>query len=150
MFKHPKVVPITAAKRESKEQLRTETIHAIPTGMVTAWQFARCSQLPAVKKRKYWRSRNTVHGSAAHEGRSFTCPGAAVTTAATPSHAFPVAAAEICKGTDRSFAAHGYPFCALEQSFSDPLSAPAIRWVAENKTLFSWAVKQHLSWSVKR
>jgi hypothetical protein len=35
MFKHPKVVPITAAKRESKEQLRTETIHAIPTGMVT-------------------------------------------------------------------------------------------------------------------
>ena len=35
MFKHPKVVPITAAKRESKEQLRTETIRAIPTGMVT-------------------------------------------------------------------------------------------------------------------
>ena len=35
MFNHPKVVPITAAKRESKEQLRTETIHAIPTGMVT-------------------------------------------------------------------------------------------------------------------
>jgi len=35
MFKRPKVVPITAAKRESKEQLRTETIHAIPTGMVT-------------------------------------------------------------------------------------------------------------------
>src|SRR5229473_5739046 len=35
MFKHPKVVPITAAKRESKEQLRTETIPAIPTGMVT-------------------------------------------------------------------------------------------------------------------
>jgi hypothetical protein len=26
-----------------------------------AWQFARCSQLPAVKKRKYWRSRNTAH-----------------------------------------------------------------------------------------
>jgi len=35
MFKHPKVVPITAAKRESKEQLRTETIPAIPTAMVT-------------------------------------------------------------------------------------------------------------------
>jgi len=35
MFKRPKVVPITAAKRESKEQLRTETIHAIPTGMFT-------------------------------------------------------------------------------------------------------------------
>jgi hypothetical protein len=35
MFKHPKVVPITAAKLESKEQVRTETIHAIPTGMVT-------------------------------------------------------------------------------------------------------------------
>ena len=35
MFKYPKVVPITAAKRESKEQLRTETIPAIPTGMVT-------------------------------------------------------------------------------------------------------------------
>ena len=30
-----------------------------------------------------------------------TKPGAAVTTAATPSHAFPVAAAEICKGTHR-------------------------------------------------
>ena len=35
MFNPPKVVPITAAKRESKEQVRTETIHAIPTGMVT-------------------------------------------------------------------------------------------------------------------
>jgi hypothetical protein len=35
MFKHSKVVPITAAKRESKEQLRTETIPAIPTGTVT-------------------------------------------------------------------------------------------------------------------
>jgi hypothetical protein len=35
MFKHPKIVPITAAKRDSKEQLRTETIHAIPSGMVT-------------------------------------------------------------------------------------------------------------------
>jgi hypothetical protein len=35
MFKYPKVVPITAAKRESKEQVRTETIHAIPTRMVT-------------------------------------------------------------------------------------------------------------------
>jgi hypothetical protein len=34
MFKHPNLVPITAAKRESKEQLRTETIHAIRTGMV--------------------------------------------------------------------------------------------------------------------
>ena len=58
-----------------------------------------CSQLPAVKKRKHWRSRNAAHGADAHEGRSFTCPGAAVTTAATPSHAFPVATAEICKGT---------------------------------------------------
>jgi hypothetical protein len=35
MFKHPKVVPITAAKRESKESPRTETIPAIRTGMVT-------------------------------------------------------------------------------------------------------------------
>jgi hypothetical protein len=35
MFKHHKVVPITAAKRESKEPLRTKTIDAIPTGMVT-------------------------------------------------------------------------------------------------------------------
>jgi hypothetical protein len=35
MFKCPKVVPITAAKRESKAPLRTKTIHAIPTGMVT-------------------------------------------------------------------------------------------------------------------
>jgi hypothetical protein len=35
MFKHPKVVPITAAKREVKEPLRKETIHAIPTGMLT-------------------------------------------------------------------------------------------------------------------
>src|SRR5437764_11610332 len=35
MFKYPKVVPITAAKRESKEQLRTDTIHAIPTAIVT-------------------------------------------------------------------------------------------------------------------
>jgi hypothetical protein len=35
MFKCPKVVPITAAQRESKAPLRTKTIHAIPTGMVT-------------------------------------------------------------------------------------------------------------------
>jgi hypothetical protein len=35
MFKHPKVVPITAAKRESKESPRTETIPAIRTGIVT-------------------------------------------------------------------------------------------------------------------
>jgi hypothetical protein len=35
MFKRPKVVPITAAKRESKEQLRTETIPPISTGTVT-------------------------------------------------------------------------------------------------------------------
>ena len=39
MFKHPKVVPITAAKRESKEQLRTETIPAIRTGMVPRMAF---------------------------------------------------------------------------------------------------------------
>jgi hypothetical protein len=81
MFKHPKVVPITAAKLESKEQVRTETIHAIPTGMVTRM---------AIRQ---------MLAAAAHDGRSFTCPGAAVTTAATPSHAFPIAAAEICKGT---------------------------------------------------
>jgi hypothetical protein len=99
MFKHPKVVPITAAKRESKEQLRTETIHAIPTGMVTRLPIRQMLELPAVKKRKYWRSRTTAHGADAHDGRSFTCPGAAVTTAATPSHAFSVAAAEICKRT---------------------------------------------------
>jgi hypothetical protein len=35
MFRHPKVVPITAATREIKEPLRKETFHAIPTGMVT-------------------------------------------------------------------------------------------------------------------
>jgi hypothetical protein len=35
MFKRPKVVPITAAKRESKEQLRTENIPPISTGTVT-------------------------------------------------------------------------------------------------------------------
>jgi hypothetical protein len=35
MFKRPKVVPITAAKRVSKEQLRKETIPPIRTGMVT-------------------------------------------------------------------------------------------------------------------
>ena len=35
MFKHPKVVPITAAKRDSKESPRTETIPAIRTGIVT-------------------------------------------------------------------------------------------------------------------
>jgi hypothetical protein len=35
MFKRPKVVPITAAKRQSKEQLRTETIPPISTGTVT-------------------------------------------------------------------------------------------------------------------
>jgi hypothetical protein len=35
MFKHPKVVPITAAKRDSKEQLRKETIPSIPPGTVT-------------------------------------------------------------------------------------------------------------------
>jgi hypothetical protein len=35
MFKRPKVVPITAAKRESKEQLRTEKIPPISTGTVT-------------------------------------------------------------------------------------------------------------------
>jgi hypothetical protein len=34
MFKQPKVVPITAAKRDAKESLRTETIPAIRTGMV--------------------------------------------------------------------------------------------------------------------
>src|SRR5216684_8914259 len=47
MFKYPKVVPITAAKRESKEQLRTETIHAIPTGMVT--RLAIRQMLPAAR-----------------------------------------------------------------------------------------------------
>jgi hypothetical protein len=35
MFKRPKVVPITAAKRVSKEQLRTETIPPISTGTAT-------------------------------------------------------------------------------------------------------------------
>jgi hypothetical protein len=35
MFKHPKVVPITAAKRDSNEQRRTQTIRSIPTGMIT-------------------------------------------------------------------------------------------------------------------
>jgi hypothetical protein len=35
MFKHPKVVPITAAKRDSTEQLRKETIPSIPPGTVT-------------------------------------------------------------------------------------------------------------------
>jgi hypothetical protein len=55
MFKRPKVVPITAAKRVSKESLRKETLPPIRTEMVSAWQFATCSQLPEVTKRKYWR-----------------------------------------------------------------------------------------------
>ena len=58
MFKHPKVVPITAAKRESKEQLRTETIHAIPTGMVT--RMAIRQMLAAARQ-----SRNANTGEAA-------------------------------------------------------------------------------------
>jgi hypothetical protein len=41
--------------------------------------------------------RNSSNGPRELEGKSFTCPSAAVTPAATPSAAFPVAAAEICK-----------------------------------------------------
>jgi hypothetical protein len=47
MFKHPKVVPINAVKRDSKEQLRTEKIPPIPTGMVTS--MALCQMLPAAR-----------------------------------------------------------------------------------------------------
>jgi hypothetical protein len=63
-----------------------------------AWQFARCSLLPAVMNLRYSRrSRDLTNGAREPEGRSFTCPSAAVTTAATTNHAFPVAAPEICK-----------------------------------------------------
>jgi hypothetical protein len=44
MFKHPKVVPITAAKRVSKESLRKETLPPIRTEMVSAWQTDRHSR----------------------------------------------------------------------------------------------------------
>jgi len=56
LFKHPKVVPITPAKREVKEPLRKETIHAIPTGMVTRMTIrqmlaaARSQQTQALEK----------------------------------------------------------------------------------------------------
>jgi hypothetical protein len=98
MFKHPKVVPITAAKRESKEQLRTETIHAIPTGMVT--RLAILQVLAAARSHETQVLEKPQHRAlSGRDGRSFTCLGAALTTVATPSHAFSVAAAEICKRT---------------------------------------------------
>jgi hypothetical protein len=44
--------PITAAKLQSKEQLRTATIPTISTRTLTRMAVARCSRLPAAKKRK--------------------------------------------------------------------------------------------------
>jgi hypothetical protein len=101
MFKYPKVVPITAAKRESKEQLRTETIRAIPTGMAT--RMAICQMLAAARSQETQVLEKPQHRawSGRTRGKILYMPGAALTTAATTSHTFPVAAAEICKGTHR-------------------------------------------------
>jgi hypothetical protein len=91
----------TAAKRESKEQLRTETIPPISTGTVTRMAIrqmlaAARSHEPQILEEK---PGHLTNGAREREGRSFTCPSAAVTTAAKTSHAFPVAAADICKRT---------------------------------------------------
>jgi hypothetical protein len=53
-------------------------------------------------------------------GRPLACPSAAVTTAATTNHPFPVAAAEICNGTHSRCVAQEYQFCAPDQSFRFP------------------------------
>jgi hypothetical protein len=83
-----------------------------------------------------------VHGSAAHEGRSFTCPGAAVTTAATPSYAFPVAAAEICKEHTAECAAQEHQFALPSRAFACSECGQRRDSAAENTPLLSWAVNE--------
>jgi hypothetical protein len=74
----------TAAKLDSKDQLRKETIPSIPTGTVTRMPLrqmlaaARSHQTPVLEEKP-----RSPEGAHEREGRSFTCPSAAVTTAAT-------------------------------------------------------------------
>ena len=49
-----------------------------------------------------------------------TCPSAAVTTAATTSHAFPVAESKICKEHTAECGAQEHQFCTPEQRFRIP------------------------------
>jgi hypothetical protein len=123
MFKYHNVVPISALRLDSKEPLRKETVPPIRTGTVTACQFGRCWWLRAVRKPKYWRrSRNAPHGAHADEGRFFTCPSAAATTAATHSRAFPAAASANMQATHSSLTAHRLLFDAPQADLSQHLS----------------------------
>jgi hypothetical protein len=74
-------VPLSStlnSNRSEKRFLRSER------ELSRAARFARCSQLPIVRNRKYWnKSGHAPHGAHADEVTSFTCPSAARTTAAT-------------------------------------------------------------------
>jgi hypothetical protein len=108
IFKHRKLVPISAAKLDPKQIPKEESIPpsrtaTVPhTGIRQLLVAAHSHQSQLVQKKLQSRQR-----SVAHERRSFTCPSAAATTAATHSPAVPVATAEICKPTHSCFMCRG-------------------------------------------
>jgi hypothetical protein len=118
MFKHPNVVPITAEKIDSKQQSKEETIPPSRTG--TALQIAIRQLLAACHNHGTHVLENPRHRALIARTRRedpLHAPDAAATTAATHSPAFPIAAAEICKGTHSRFPAHKPLFCPSEKSF---------------------------------
>jgi hypothetical protein len=100
MFKHPKVVSITAAKLDPKQQSkekpilpnRTATLPHIAIRQMLAAAHSHQTQVLQKKLQSRERSVRT-------RAKILYMPRAAATTAATHSPAVPVAAAEICKET---------------------------------------------------
>jgi hypothetical protein len=87
--------------------------------MVRKLDVLESSQLPVVRKRKYSRS-CYLRMERTHTREDRSHAGAAQTTAAIISHAFPVAASKICKEHTAECAAQEHQFCAPEQRFRIP------------------------------
>jgi len=73
MLKHPNVIPITAAKQDSKQQSKQEPIPPIRTGAVT--RSAMCQMLAATHSQETWRkSRERSACTAATRGNIVYMP----------------------------------------------------------------------------
>jgi hypothetical protein len=89
MFKHSKVVPITAAKRDSKQQSKQETIPPIRAILQIA--FRQMLESAQHYETQVLQNRNVPNQAHQDERRSFICRRAAAMTAAKHSPAFSVA-----------------------------------------------------------